>query len=74
MCLSLRHRLWQVQVLPQLWFSEELFVANPVGGGKLGLGIVVATVFQSNSSTNCVKRLSETSSLSLENGAEVEEN
>lgn len=72
MCLSLRHRLWPVQVLPALLFSEELFVAKPVGGGRLG--IMVATVFQSSPSANCVNRLSETSPLSLENGAEAEEN
>lgn len=74
MCLCLRHRLWQVQVLPELLFSEELFVAKPVGGGRLGLGIMVASVFQSGPSTSCVQRLSETSPLSLENGAEAEEN
>lgn len=63
MCLSLRHsRLWQAQVL----FTEELFVASPVGGRRLALGIMVATVFQSSPFTNGVKRLSETSPLEAE--------
>lgn len=58
MCLSLRHRLRQVQVLPDLLFSEELLIVSPVGVGRLQLGIMVAAVFQTNPSTNCGKRFS----------------
>lgn len=76
MCLSLRNRPWQVQVLLKSPFSEELFVAKPLGGRRLGLGTSwLLLSFTLGPSTNCIiLRLSETSPLSLENGAEVEKN
>lgn len=75
MCLSLRNRPWQVQVLLKFLFSEELFVAKPLGGRRLGLGTSwLLLSFTLGPSTNCILRLSETSPLSLENGAEVEKN